>query len=277
MSDKPKIRGVVEGRKGFIRVIEIMIFAFMLFSVLLPNFFRYSDHNDWGDTKNQILSHDLLFALEKKGLLDEILVSEPITDKPNLMLAHEYDIEILKNLSEKIFPVTYDFEYEVKNAAAPRISVGCVCTEDEEDWLKSRILTPSYPTYEFSVKRIGLENLSGTFDTFVIFGQENLVFYTNSIYEKLQEGKGFVLVTSFDSAPDEITAELFDVNYIGGDFEDRSLYFSNISDPLTSGIAKRFNSNILRLETSGAGLSGEIGLGENNYDLIQRTEYHCIN
>jgi hypothetical protein len=270
MSDKKK-------KIGFIRVFEIVLFTFLLFGILVPNFFRYSDFNEWESAKNLLISHDLLFALEKNKVLDDVLITDPQTDGYNISYAHLQDQEKIKNISEKVLPVIYDFEYEVKNVPASRISIGCACTDTQIQWLKEKILTPSYPTYEFAINIVPLNNLSTRWDTFVIFGQQNLEPYRNNITEMLKNGKGFVLIGDITSPPDNMTKELFDIDYSGGSSGEVNFQFKNLSDPVTSGIAKRYVGNLIRINTLDANLAGKLYLRNNEYVVVQDPGHNCIN
>ncbi|MBN2094912.1 MAG: hypothetical protein JW727_02595 [Candidatus Aenigmarchaeota archaeon] len=268
--------GKLLNKKGIIRVFEMVLFSFLLFAILLPSFFKYEDVNDWTAAKNVILSQDLLFAFEKNKLLDDVLITDPITDGHSILAEHDADIELLENTTLSIFPVIYDFEYEVKNVAPPRVSIGCICSEEEEDWLKSKILTPSYPTFEFAIKRIALANLSESFDTFVIFGNQGLESYRGNITEMLSKGKGFVLIANFTSSPDSMTEEMFGISYTGGSSGTRSMKFENLSKEITSGISKRYVNNIVRVQTEGTNLTGKLYIQDTEFDLEQNVAAECV-
>jgi len=270
MSDKKR-------KIGFIRVFEMVLFTFLIFGVLLPNFFRYSDFNEWDSAKNLIVSHDLLFALEKNKIFDDALITDPQTDGYNISYAHAMDEEKIKNISEKVLPVIYDFEYEVKNVPASRISIGCVCSDSQVQWLKEKILTPSYPTYEFAISIVPLDNLSARWDTFIIFGQKNLEPYRNNITEMLRNGKGFVLIGNITTPPDNMTKELFGIDYSGGSSSDVNFQFKNFSDPTTSGLSKRYIGNLIRINTLDVNLTGKLYLRNSDYLVMQDPANHCIN
>jgi len=251
--------------KGFIRVIEVIIFSFILFVLLMPTFFHYSDINDWSKVNSLLLCNDLLYSIERNGTLNDVLITDPFTDGEHLMEEHEKDIGLLYNITEKVFPVFVDFEYEIKNVAPYNISIGCNCTPDQIAWLNNSILTPSYPTIEFNLLRVSLNNLSSTCDLFIIFGDENLSLYKSNITSLLKKGKGFVLIRNFSSEPDSFTKELFGINYSPGLSSEEDLTFNNLSNKRTAGIAKRFINNLIRINTTGG--TGKLHLKNKTYDV----------
>jgi len=253
--------------KGFIRIIEVVIFSFILFVLLMPTFFHYSDINDWSKANSLLLCNDLLYSIERNGTFNDVLITDPFTDGNNLMKEHKKDIDLLHNITEKVFPVFVDFEYEIKNVAPYNISIGCNCTENEKEWLEEKILTPNYPTVEFDILRVSLNNLSSTCDLFIIFGDENLSLYKSNITSLLRKRKGFVLIRNFSSEPDSFTKELFGINYspAPGPFPEEDLTFTNLSNKRTAGIAKRFINNLIRINTTGG--TGKLHLKNKTYDV----------
>ena len=253
--------------KGFIRIIEVVIFSFILFVLLMPTFFHYSYINDWSKANSLLLCNDLLYSIERNGTFNDVLITDPFTDGNNLMEEYEKDIGLLYNITEKVFPVSVDFEYEIKNVAPYNISIGCNCTEDEKEWLKEKILTPSYPTVEFDILRVSLNNLSSEYNLFIIFGDKNLSLYKSNITSLLRKGKGFVLIRNFSSEPDSFTKELFGINYSSalGPFPEEDLTFTNLSNKRTAGIAKRFINNLIRINTTGG--TGKLHLKNKTYDV----------
>lgn len=265
-------------KKGFIRVIEIVIFSFMLFAILLPEFFWYSDPNEWSEVKNSLLARDLLASLEKTDILEEVLMTDPINDGSNLIAEKEEDLAILENITAEIFPVTSNFEYEIKNVGPPLVSIGCmVCSEEDETWLKESILTPSYPTIEFSIKSINYSEMSDSFDTYIIFGDWNLEAREEEIKEQLNEGKGFILINDFSTEPDDFTKELFDIDWSLGSSGTRDIQFSNLSDALVAGISKRFSSSLIRIPTTGSGKTGSIRVNGQSYSVRHDLDKDCLN
>jgi hypothetical protein len=264
-------------KKGFIRVFEIVIFSFMLFAILLPKFFTYDDPNEWGAVKVQLIAKDLLFSLESTHLLEDALITDPLSDGSDLFMEREKDIELLKNLTRPLLSATQDFEYEIKNIGAPIISVGCICSSEQEEWLKRNALTPSYPTLEFAVKRIELENLSGIFDTFIIFGNYDLDMRRPAIEERLKEGKGFILIANFSGEPDNLTKELFDISISGAGSGERDLGFNNLSNNINAGLAKRFSSSLIRVRALGPGNTGELRIYDGTYRIAHDPINNCFN
>jgi hypothetical protein len=263
--------------RGFIRVFEAVLFTFLLFGILIPNFFRYYDPNDWASAKNKMAAQDMLFALEKNQTFDEVFAPDSRSSGLSIDILKEIFAEGLKNNTEKAFPASYDFEYEVKNVPPSRISIGCLCNESDIDWLKSKILTPSHTTSEFSITHIAPNNLSDSFDMFIIFGQQNLEPYRSDITSMLNLGKGFVLVANLSSEPDNMTKELFDTNYNGGPNANANFQFTDMMNPTTCGISKRYAENLIRIYTQEVSLSGKLYLKGNSYDVAQNPENNCIN
>lgn len=254
-------------RKGFIRVIEIVLFSFILFVVLIPNFFQSPKQGNWGEVNNLYLCNDFLFALEKSKVLDEKL--DPYNENLEFREEHKQDKEFLKNITEKSFPIYYDAQYEIKNVPRYNISIGCSCTPAEKEWLEEEILTPSLTTGEFSIERVKLNNISSHLDkdVFVIFGNEDLSNYGSQINNALERGKGFVLVRDFNSEPDELTKEIFQINYIGGSTDSKDLTFNNLSNPDSARIAKRYISNLIRVFANETGHKGKLYLRDSSYNV----------
>ncbi len=253
--------------KGFIRVVEVVIFSFVLFVLLMPTFFYYSDTNEWGEVNNLLLCNDLLYSIERNNTFDSIL--NPFVENLKFGQEHDKDIELLNNITEKVFPVAIDFEYEIKNVAPYEISIGCNCTQTQINWLSKEILTPSYPTAEFSIEQVSLNNLSSKYDLFIIFDDVNLSkpAIKSNITAMLERGKGLVLIRNFFSEPDNFTQELFGIDFSGVGYSINNLEFSNLSTPKTGRIAKRFINNLIRINTSGPGDTGKIHLKNKTYDV----------
>ncbi len=236
--------------KGFIRIIEIIIFSSILFVLLLPNFFYYSDVNEWSEVNNLIICNDLLYSIERNNIFDEVL--DPFVKNLDIDTEHQKDLKLLKNITENVFPVFTDYEYEIKNVAPYKISIGCNCTQDQIRWLNKKILTPSYPTAKFEIEQANLNNLSSKYDLFIIFGKVNLSkqIIKSNIISMLEKGKGLVLIRNFSSEPDSFTKELFGIDFSGAGYSTNSLNFNNLSNPRTTRIAKRFVNNLIRINTS---------------------------
>ena len=94
--------------KGFIRIIEIIIFSSILFVLLLPNFFYYSDVNEWSEVNNLIICNDLLYSIERNKIFDEVL--DPFVKNLDIDTEHQKDLKLLKNITENVFPVFTDYE-----------------------------------------------------------------------------------------------------------------------------------------------------------------------
>jgi len=252
-------------QKGFIRILELIIFSFIIFGLMMPTFFYYSNENDWVEVNNLMICNDLLNSLEKSNVFDDVLITDPLTDGANLSKEHNLDMELLYNLTSKAFPVAFDFGYEIKNVPKYNISIGCNCTPAQIAWLNKNILTPSYPTAEFNIEQVNLDNLSSEKDLFIIFGINNLSVYQSNITEKLREGNGFVLIRDFSAAPDDFTKEIFGLNYSNIGSAVLDLKFTNLSDSKISGIAKRFKNKLTRVNTT-SGI-GTLYLKDLNYKI----------
>ena len=256
-------------KKGFIRVLEVVLFTFLVFGVLMSSFFKYSDSNDWSGVQRLALSHDLLFAFEKEKAFESVLAPLPYSYGPNI-----YNINPLNGTTEKILPTIYDYEYEVKNVPPPRISIGCICDSYQADWLRS-ILEPNRSLYTVTILNQG--NFSDLFQTFVIFGGKNLEPYRENITAALEEGKGFVLVSNFSSQPDNMTRELFGIKYTGGSYQDVSFRFDDSSGTVPAGISKRYINALRRVRTEGENFTGKLYLKDRTYSVSQVLEINCVN
>jgi hypothetical protein len=223
------------------------------------------------------LCNDLLYSIERNNTFEEIL--NPFVENLNFKEEHDKDIELLKNITEKVFPVAIDFEYEIKNVAPYEISIGCNCTQSQINWLSKEILTPSYPTAEFPLpEQISLNNLSYKYDLFIIFDEINLSKpdIKSNITAMLKKGKGFVLIRNFSSV-DSFTKEIFGIDLSGGGSSPKELKFNNLSNSKTAGIAKRFVNNLIRINTSGPGNTGELHLKNKTYDINVNISGNNIN
>lgn len=252
--------------KGFVRVIEIIIFSFILFVLLMPNFFYYSDTNGWSKVNTLILCNDLLYSLERNKTFDDVL--NPFIENSKFKQEHDRDIELLNNITEKVFPVAVDFDYEIKNVAPYEILIGCNCTEIQKKWLEEKILTPSYPFVDNSIDPVSLSNLNDSkYDLFIIFGEVNLSkpAIKSNITAMLKKGKGFVLIRNFLSEPDQFTKNIFGIELSGSGFSTNDLKFNNLSNPKTAGIAKRFVNNLIRINLSDG--QGQINLKNMSFKI----------
>ncbi len=252
--------------KGFIRFIELIIFSFILFVLLVPNFFHYSNKNEWSEVNTLILCNDLLYSLERNKTFDDVL--NPFVENSDFSGEHQKDLELLNNITEKVFPVAVDFEYEIKNVAPYKILIGCNCTEIQKKWLKEKILTPSYPFVDNSIDHISLSNLNDSkYDLFIIFGEVNLSkpAIKSNITAMLKRGKGLVLIRNFSSEPDDFTKKLFDIELSGSGLSTNNLNFNNLSNPKTARIAKRFVNNLIRINTSDG--QGQINLKNMSFKI----------
>ncbi|OQX86452.1 MAG: hypothetical protein B6D55_06075 [Candidatus Omnitrophica bacterium 4484_70.2] len=55
-------------KKGFIRVIEVVLFSFIILVVVLPNLLPETakiETNNWKDINDRIICNDLLYSYEK--------------------------------------------------------------------------------------------------------------------------------------------------------------------------------------------------------------------
>jgi len=270
------VRGF-SGKAGFVRIFEVVLFAFLIFGILLPSFFKYSDPNDWGKVNTMLISHDLLFSFEKEGFFDRVLFADP-KGGTDTSITYSNNIENLSNMTKLVLPAVYDFEFEIKDIPPPIISVGCICSESEKQWLTDVILTPSYPTYQFAVNTepLNLSNLSDTFDTFVIFGQQDLDPYRPGIEYLLSKGKGFVMIANITSDPDATTKSLFNVNYIAGVSAVETMYFDEAGGIYTIDISKRYVYNLVKVGTMGANFTGNLTLKGNAYGVKQNLSEGCV-
>lgn len=256
-------------KKGFIRVLEIVLFTFLVFGVLMSNFFQYRDSNDWESAKRLALSHDMLFAFESNKTFENVLAVEPYSYGPE-----SYRTDLLNGTTQKVFPIVYDFEYEIKNVPPPRIVVGCLCNSSQLEWLKS-ILEPNKSLYMVVEPEPG--NFSELFHTYVIFGDKNLEPYRKNITAALMNGTGFVLISDISSPPDNMTRELFGINYTGGPVQKANFRFDNTSGAVSAGISKRYIQAAKRIKTDGPGLTGKIHLKGQEYNVSQVPSGDCVN
>lgn len=255
--------------KGFIRIVEVVIFSYILFVLLVPTFFHHYEVNDWPEIQHYLLCNDMLYALEKNKTFDDVF--NPFT--PNMDFYSKYleNQEYLRNITEATFPIALDVNYEVKNVAPYKISIGCNCSASQVNWLKEKILTPSYPPVEYELGNTSLSDLSDfDYDVLLIMNSNSLSGYEPGITELLDEGKGVVLVRDFSSNPDSFTQQVFDISYLGGTSSNEDLGFENFSKTITSGISKRMIGNLIRVGTFGG--SGTLYLKDSSYSVTVNSD-----
>ncbi len=247
--------------------------------MLVPNFLYFTETMDISGTKNSILCNDLLFSIRASNIFDDVLITDPFTDSENLREEHEADKELLLNLTKKVFPMTVDFEYEIKNVAPYQIAIGCNCTIEQMNWLMQNILTPSYPTAEYALGQVSLSNLSDNHDLFILFESANLSdpAIISNITEMLEKGKGFVLIRDITEYEDDFTKELFEMETIvAAGHPNKKLEFNNLSKPETAAIAKRFVNNLIRIDTPYVNFNeGTLNLKNKTYFVKQNSTENC--
>jgi len=256
--------------KGFIRVVEAILLSLVLLAFFLPNILSELPGykiEDWENVAGYVICTDLLNSLDAGNYFDSILVP----DKKNPYQSYKKNIEILKNITEKAFPSVIDFEYEIKNVPNFSISIGMSSSCS----LPNEIFEANYLPIEMHKNSRALSSLFlDNYSVYVVCGNTNLSKYKDKIFEVLSEGKGIVLIRNFNSQPDYLTKELFQINYTPGGFSSGNIVFNNLSNLNTARIAKRFVSNVIRVEASGG--SGIINLGSNNY-FFNISAGQCVN
>ncbi|OQX86453.1 MAG: hypothetical protein B6D55_06080 [Candidatus Omnitrophica bacterium 4484_70.2] len=169
------------------------------------------------------------------------------------------------------FPPTIDFEYEVKGVSGYDVFVGV----HDSCNLSQEIFSPNYPPLSINTATLNLSDLlsNDSFNAYIICGGGNLSHYESGVKDLLNKGKGFILVRNFNSAPDLLTKEIFQIDYSGGGSSTDSITFYNLSHPNSGRIAKRFINNIVRINTSGG--SGQLHLRSNDY--LVNVSSSCVN
>jgi hypothetical protein len=249
-------------RKGFTRIIEVVLLSFILLVVLLPNILPnkpFYEINDWKEIGGYLICNDLLNSLDKNKTLNDLLVP----DKFNPSVEYDQDINLLKNITKKAFPSMIDFDYEIKGISSYNISV--VLHSDCS--IPSEIFQPNYPPVNFNTDLFTIANLfiNDSYDVYVVCGDINLSQYDTNIINLLKKGKGLVLIRNFTSQPDLLTQNLFEVNYTFVGLSSGNLFFNNLSNPNTGGIAKRFVNNLIRISTPEG--NGKMYLRDNEYNI----------
>lgn len=253
--------------KGLVRVIEVVLFSFILFTIILPNLLPEIpiDRNRWEEVVAYTICNDLLSSMALNRTLEDVLI-------PENSLEYAEDKELLENLTTDIFPPMMDFDYEVKGVPAYNISVGIKSGCN----IPNEVFKPNYPPLNFSITTLNATSLlsNSSFDVYILCGNIDLSSYEVEVKNLLNKGKGLVLFRNFTTPPDSLTEQLFQIVYEGGGgISKQNITFNNLSNPNTGRIAKRFVNNIIRINTTGG--SGNLNLRDGSY-VVNNTG-SCIN
>jgi hypothetical protein len=96
-------------RKGFFRIVEVVIVSVLVFITLAQLYAVPKANQPWATTKLSVMSQDLLYSLDAKGVdwFDQV--------------------EVNRTLYE-ILPKTMGYAVSVKQDVRPQMRIGCVCS-----------------------------------------------------------------------------------------------------------------------------------------------------
>ncbi|MEM5813188.1 MAG: hypothetical protein QXU71_02415 [Candidatus Aenigmatarchaeota archaeon] len=197
-------------KKGFIKVIEVILASFLLFFVLIFISQSKEKREEYELSLLAVIGRDALASLDKAGILRNLVLNN--------------DLNALRNEIYKIIPSNARVEIEIIHLNKNVIKIGCNCSYEERERLK-RMLAINYPEdalFYFRGKNINLEildisSLDEMKDANVIafFGCRDLSNY----YNYLDEGKSFLMISTvacennlFNLTPKIGSAESFIIN-----------------------------------------------------------------
>ncbi|MEM7819569.1 MAG: hypothetical protein QXD48_01950 [Candidatus Aenigmatarchaeota archaeon] len=164
--------------KGFIRILEAIIASIIILASLTYFFKLDVIESEWSDANILIQSKDVIASLYKNNTL--------------ISLIKDNNKDGLNNELTKIFLRTVDFSITIKGIPNPEIFIGCNCTNDEINRLKS-ILNPLNFTYKnkkinILIQNESIENIHEETNILFIFGYKNMTPYKTKLYDFLNRG-----------------------------------------------------------------------------------------
>ncbi len=166
-------------KKGFLHIVEVIIMVMLIFVMILQFSTIPKMRTNWDRSKLILMSHDLLYSLERTGI-DWFNTTET------------------KEKIEEVLPVTMGFSVSISQDVRPLIKVGCVCNQQDFNVLREEILTDfdlnGHRRY-FDIERIDPLSIKFPADSDVIFfwGYRDLDgLQQRDIKRFVSEGKGVV-------------------------------------------------------------------------------------
>ncbi|MBI2076705.1 MAG: hypothetical protein HYT72_05660 [Candidatus Aenigmarchaeota archaeon] len=161
------MKRIIVYRKGFIRILEVIIASLILLASL--SFFFAATTTKTGNELEQMRVEDVLASVQKSGLLESFVKTNDITG--------------LNAKLKALMPQPIDFSIEISGIPNPEIRIGCNCTDAKKTELEN-ILSPLAFSYKqrsikIVIQKIKLEEIAGaTFDILFFFDKESM-FHTN--------------------------------------------------------------------------------------------------
>lgn len=222
-------------RKGFIKIIEVILASFLLFFILSWILPLEDKREEYDIALLSTIGRDSLASLDRAGFLRSMISNN--------------DINGLINEISKILPSNARFDIEILNLNKNLIKIGCNCSYEEKEKLK-RMIGIYYPedySFYFRGRNIRFEILDNTnlnemqsADIIVFFGCRNLSNY----YNYLDDEKSFLMISNvacennlFNISPKFGYADSFIINQ-------NSLESFRIGEYFVDVIIKIYNNSI---------------------------------
>ena len=183
-------------RKGFIRVVELIIFVSLLFGFLIPNF-RSVGTEESSNVYLSPLCYSILYSLDKskkiEGFFGEYFYKG---SNPNWQNSSE-----LKEILEKMAGHLREYEIGIDGIAKNKLKIACLnCSVEQKKFLRRYIGTPSFPINEFGIFNYQIADVRNWSDSdVIILIEKNLSKYRDKISSFLSKGKGLVILNNFTS------------------------------------------------------------------------------
>ncbi|MEM7815507.1 MAG: hypothetical protein QXN71_00095 [Candidatus Aenigmatarchaeota archaeon] len=185
-------------RKGFMRIVEIVIVTMLAFAVLVQFYQIPKQETEWEKLKLSLQANDIILSLDKKGV-----------DWFNYT---EVDKVIINSISGNMF-----YNLKIDNVIKNEINVGCICSVAETAGLSNALkyFDLNRQETEFRVSQISPDSISFSheYDVIVVFDYNLTENYTQ-IRHFLDAGKGIVEFRHFDiSEIDSVQSDFFGLEW----------------------------------------------------------------
>jgi hypothetical protein len=222
-------------KKGFIHIVEIIIIALVVFILVIQLSATPENRPDWDRAKLKLQGYDAISTLDKMGI-------------------NWFEKEEVVKAMDGFFSGSVRYDLMLKNAIKSNISVGCICSANETEWLSS-LLTPfrlNSQNITFHLKWIDPSNPSFPVNLNVIFigedffSSKDLTPYRTEIENYLSYDNGLVELRDLD-AENKINGKPVQEEIFGLKWDDsvnvntNSLEFSTHAESLYYGLYKYFH------------------------------------
>lgn len=196
-------------RKGFIRVVELIIFVSLLFGFLIPNILEIGVE----ESSNVYLSplcYSILYSLDRsekiEGFFGEYFYKGFV---PNWQNKSQ-----LKDVLDKIAGHLRDYEIGIDGIAKDTLKIACLnCSVKQKEFLRKYIGTPSFPINEFGIFSYEIDDVQNWSDSdVIILIEKNLSKYRDRISSFLSRERGLVILNNFSSL-DPYSEKLLNITY----------------------------------------------------------------